>query len=70
MRALSGDKALIERIRKTAASAGEGRNRLTLYFADLNKTTAFRSLPSVALTKKLLIELQQAAGEKNVLFMQ
>ena len=70
VRALSGDKALIERIRKTAASAGEGRNRLTLYFADLNKTTAFRSLPSVALTKKLLIELQQAAGEKNVLFMQ
>lgn len=68
VRVYSGDKALIEKIKRIAVSGGEGRNRLAVYFADLNKTTALKSAPFVNLTKDMLKGLQQAAGEKNVLF--
>lgn len=68
VRVNSGDKLLIEKIKSIALSGGEGKNRLVVYFADLNKTTALKAAPFVNLTKDMLKELQQAAGEKNVLF--
>lgn len=66
----SNDKMTIAEIKKLAEynSAPVGV-KLKIFFADIGKATAIKSVPYLVSSKKLIKDLQTIAGDKNVLYM-
>ena len=70
VRVNSFDRPILDEIKRLACENADTNGVMfRIYFADINKTTAIKMAPSVRLDRKLIADLQTAAGDKNVLLM-
>ncbi len=71
VRVNSADRKIIDECKKIAVENANPNsvNKLKFYFGDLKKITAIKSISAIDLDSNVLKALQDAAGNKNVLFM-